>query len=116
MLSDYYDLPVNERWVYVILIGLVIGLVLGIFLRRESIKRKPVYGGMSAQLFHYLACSTMAGLIPVIFIALFSKLHILRVIATGASFSLSTLLLLLVFAVFESQAKPVEVKPVRELD
>ena len=116
MLDDFYALSLSERWLYVLLIGLGVGLVLGIFMRRESIHRKAIYGGTPAELFHYLACSTMAGLIPVIFIALFAELNFLRIVGSGIIFSLSTLGLLLIFAFFEPQAGEIEIKPVRELD
>ena len=57
----YGDMSVGERWIAVLAIGLVVGLVLGIFMRRESIKRQPVHGGVLAEFFHYLAGSTIFG-------------------------------------------------------
>ena len=112
----YGDMTTGERWLAVLAIGLVVGLVLGIFMRRESIKRQPIHGGPPAQLFHYLAASTISGMIPVIFIALFSELNILRIAGSGIIFSASTLILLMFYGFFENQAGYVEVKPARELD
>ena len=112
----YGDMSIGERWIAVLAIGLAVGLVLGIFMRRESIKRQPIHGGMPAQLFHYLAASTISGMVPVIFIALFSELNFFRIAGSGIIFSASTLILLTVYGFFENQAGYVEVTPARELD
>lgn len=58
----------TEEWMQVLAAGLVVGLALGYFMQRESCKRKKIHGGAAAELFHYLASSTISGLIPVIFI------------------------------------------------
>lgn len=97
----------TEAWSQVLAAGLVVGLALGILMQRESKKRKKIYGGLPAEIFHYLACSTMSGLVPVIFIALFSGLNFFRIVGSGLSFSVSTMLLLLVYGFFENQAGPV---------
>ena len=114
ILGNVHD--INERWLYVLLIGLVIGLVLGVFMRRESAKRKPIYGGVPAEFFHYIACSTMSGLVPVIFVALFAEMPFLRIAGSGISFSLSTLILLMIFAFFENGKEPTDLKPIIHLD
>lgn len=116
MLDDFYNLPLSERWLYVLAIGLVVGLVLGVFMRRESLRRKPVHGGVFAHLFHYLAASTIAGFIPVIFIALISEMNFFRIVGSGLIFQTATLTLVMLHGFFESQAGYVEVKPARELD
>jgi len=116
MLDDFYALPLWERWIYVLIVGLIVGLVLGIFMRRESIHRKPIYGGTPAEILHYLACSTMSGLIPVVFIALFAELNFFRIAGSAIIFSLSTLGLLMIFAFFEQQTGVVEAVSVRKLD
>ncbi|NJL93563.1 MAG: hypothetical protein HC915_07450 [Anaerolineae bacterium] len=64
MLADFYDLSQAERMVYVFLASCVLGLVLGVFLQRSSVRRMPVRGGLPAQFFHYLAASAIAVLIP----------------------------------------------------
>ena len=109
MLDSYYDLSVEERMVWVILIGVGIGLLLGIFMRRASAERLPVHGGFAAQFFHYLASSTISALIPVIFLAIFSKLNVPRVVLSGLIFSLSTWVFLFSYAIFEKQANYVVV-------
>lgn len=97
----------TDEWMQVLAAGLVVGLALGFFMQRESRKRKKIYGGFLAEVFHYLASSTMAGLVPVIFIALFSGLNFGRVVGSGLTFSISTMLLLLVYGFFENQVGPV---------
>ena len=117
MLKDLYGAEtLDERWMYVIATGIVVGLILGIFMRRESQKRQPVRGGMGAEFFHYLAASGISGLVPAIFIALFSELNFLRIVGTGLIFQAITLSMLVMYSVFESQAPPVEEKFIRELD
>jgi hypothetical protein len=103
----------TEEWMQVIAAGLVVGLALGYFMQRESRKRQQIYGGLPAEFFHYLASAAISGLIPAIFIAIFSGLPILRIIATGMSFSLTSFLMLLLYAVFESQAEvPVQAEEI----
>ncbi|MBZ0306199.1 MAG: hypothetical protein K8I82_09040 [Anaerolineae bacterium] len=97
----------TEEWMQVLAAGLVVGLVLGYFMQRESRKRKKIHGGPVAEIFHYLASSTISGLVPVIFIALFTGLNFWRIVGSGLSFSITTFLLLLVYAFFENQVGPV---------
>lgn len=110
------DLSLNERWLLAVVIGLAFGLFFGIFMRAESIKRKPIYGGAGAHLFHYLAATILSGLIPMIIAAIILHLPILRIMATGLSFSLANFIFLTSYGFFESRAEYVEVEPQRALD
>ncbi|MCL4877296.1 MAG: hypothetical protein KJ064_11595 [Anaerolineae bacterium] len=97
----------TEEWMQVLAAGLVVGLALGFFMQRESRRRKKIYGGFPAEIFHYLASSTISGLIPVIFIALFAGLNFWRIVGSGLSFSITTFLLLLIYGFFENRVGPV---------
>src|SRR5688500_13946872 len=111
-MGDWY----TEEVLRVIAIGIVIGLALGVLMQRASKIRLPVRGGAAAEVFHYLASSTFAALIPVIFIAIFSGLHFGRVSLSGITFSISTWVFLFLYGYFESQVAVTETGPKIELD
>jgi len=115
-MEEFLSRPDDEKWFTIWLIAIAIGLVMGYFLRQESIKRKPIHGGMVAQLFHYIAATMICSIIPWAIIGLLGGLHLAWLFPVGITFPLSTLALLMVYGIFESQADVVEVAPVRELD
>jgi hypothetical protein len=45
-------------------IGVALGLLIGLFAARDSIKEKPIRGGILAKLFHYLAASLIVSGAP----------------------------------------------------
>src|SRR5260221_5549540 len=57
------------NWVYTLLIGGVIGLILGYFVARKSAAEKPIRGGTLASIFHYLGASAFVSVAPTVLIA-----------------------------------------------
>lgn len=116
MLDSYFDLSHAERMPYAIVGAIVLGLIFGYFVSRESHKRQPLFGGTFAHIFHYLAASTVTAVLPWVILGLLSGFHILRLIAVGLCFALANAVFLTSYGFFESKAERVEVKPVRLLD
>lgn len=112
----YFDLPLSERWWVALAITLGVGLILGIFMSRESRRRQPIHGGLGALFFHYLGSSAVSAVIPGVIIGLLSGLNFFRLMALGLSCLAICLTNLLIYGAFESQAPVVELKPKRELD
>lgn len=106
----------TDTYFTVMLIGSIVGLIFGVFLSQESVRRMPVRGGMMAHVFHYLAASTVATILPMVIIGLLSGLKILQLISMGILFSIGTAIFLFAYAFFEGQVQYEEVKPVRQLD
>ncbi len=112
----FSELSQDERWLWVIIIGFVVGMLFGILTTRESLLRQPVHGGPLAHVFHFLGASGISAIIPLVVIALVARLTFPRIVATGLLFSFGTYAFLILHAVFESRVKPEDIKPVRELD
>ena len=89
-----------------ITIGGILGLVLGFFVARKSAAQKPIQGGLAASLFHYLGASASVAVLPTILIGTFIyRLGLVRNIMLAASALAVSAICLLLYAVFESQAK-----------
>jgi hypothetical protein len=94
-----------DRLLTAILIGLACGLVLGVFTARSSARRDRVYGGVLAQVFHYLGAASFVSALPGVLAAVFLGQGVLRAAAVGFGFMLLSLALLLVYALFERGAR-----------
>lgn len=77
------------NWSIALIVGGLIGLFLAHWVARDSIRSKPIQGGASAKLFHYLACGLLVAGAPSALIAtlLYGQLHffprLLRGVAVG---------------------------------
>mgnify|MGYP005850078143 CR=1 FL=1 len=89
------------EWVIAVLIGVVIGLVIGVKIARDSNARQPVRGGVLAQVFHYLACAGLTGMLPFIITGIVVGLSFLALFGTAVGFLALTGLFLLAHAGFE---------------
>jgi ABC-type Fe3+ transport system permease subunit len=94
-------------WLIAVLIGIVLGLVLGVRIARESNAKQPVHGGMLAQVFHYLACAGLSGMLPFIIAGIVVGLPFVQLFGTAVGFLTLTALFLLVHAGTERAALPV---------
>ena len=98
-----------QNWQLALLVGGSIGFVLAPHIRRGSLTRQPIQGGVIAQFLHFLACILQTSATPVGFAAallLRDDLPLVRliigtVLALGCS--LSGLLLLIPFGLIESR-------------
>lgn len=102
-------------WSSAVLIGAAFGAVIGIYLRQQSLKEKPINGGMPAEVFHYLACAMLGSTTPFIIAAIVNGLPFLTMFGTAIGFLLVGAIMVIGYAAFESQAPEVQnLKP--ELD
>jgi hypothetical protein len=95
-----------SNWIIAIIIGEAVGLVIGIKIARDSNTKEPVQGGPLAQVFHYLACAGLTGMLPFIITGLIVGLSFPKLFGTAIGFLLVTAIFLLVHATFERSATP----------
>ncbi|MBE2269216.1 MAG: hypothetical protein IAE80_13370 [Anaerolinea sp.] len=96
-----------------IAIALVIGLIAGVFAVRTSSRQDKVHGGLPAQIFHYLGASVFIAALPGALIELLSGRGFGGAVLASISLVITSLLLLLVYAVFERPARA-RIKPADE--
>lgn len=90
-----------ENWLIAVLIGAALGLLLGIKIARDSNKKQPVRGGLLAQVFHYIACSGLSGMLPFVIAGIIIGLPFLALFGTAVGFLVLTGVSLLVYATFD---------------
>ncbi len=93
-------------WLIAVLIGVVLGLALGVKIARDSNAEQPVRGGMLAQVFHYLACAGLSGMLPFIIAGIIVGLPFVKLFGTALGFLALTAVFLLVHAGTERTALP----------
>ena len=99
------------NWVYALLIGGVIGLILGYFVARKSAAEKPIRGGMLASLFHYLGASAFVSVAPTVLIAaVIYRLGFARDLILAIGMLAISAVCLLIHAAFEVQSQPTTTK------
>lgn len=91
-------------WMLAVVIGAGVGLLLGVKIARDSHADHPVMGGPLAQVFHYLACVGLTGMLPFIITGIIVGLHFLELFGTALSFLAFTALMLLIYAAIEQNA------------
>ncbi|MCB9437501.1 MAG: hypothetical protein H6673_10995 [Anaerolineales bacterium] len=102
-------------WSTAVLIGMAFGAVIGLYLRQQSLKEKKLYGGLFAEIFHYLACAMLGSMTPFIITAIVSGMRFLTMFGTAVGFLALGAVMVAVYGVFESQApEPQMLRP--ELD
>ena len=100
-----------QNWQLALVVGGSIGLILAPYIRRGSLARQPIQGGVIAHGLHFAACVLQTSATPVGFAAallLRDDLPLIRlvigtILALGCSFS--GLLLLIPFGIFENYSK-----------
>jgi hypothetical protein len=100
-------------WLIAVFIGLVIGLVLGVKIARDSHKRQPVVGGIVGQALHYLACSGLTSVLPFIIAGIVVGLPFLQLFGTGVGLLALTAVFLVIYALIErsTTSTPPKTKP-----
>jgi len=90
----------------IVIAGLVIfGLIAGIFVSQTSKKREAIHGGMMADIFNYISSSIFAASTPTVLVCvLVLDTGIIVAIAMGLTLFLSSLAVLMLYAVFERPA------------
>lgn len=94
-------------------IGAICGLLIGVYISRQSLEEKAVQGGMPAKIVHYLACSALSSTTPTVIISIITGLAFVSMFQIALSFFISGAILITIYGFIESQA-PVpteELKP-----
>ncbi len=94
-----------QPWQESLLMALVIGIVGGVFTVRESAKREAIYGGIVAQIFHYLGAVCFCAVVPGILIAIIRREGFGVAFPIGIGLMAVAFLMLLGFAIFEQPAR-----------
>lgn len=92
--------PVNA-----LLIGLVLGGLLSLYVAPRSLREEKVYGGVPAQIFHYLGVLGFCMTLPTVLAAVFMHSGFLPSVALGFGCVGAAFIALLVFAVLEHPAR-----------
>jgi hypothetical protein len=90
------------------LVGIICGLLIGVYVTRESFKEKKVQGGAEANALHYLGASLLSASTPSIIASVIGGLPFLQTFGVALTFFLLGGLALYAYAYFES--KPVAAK------
>lgn len=92
----------DERTLFAIVFLVAFGLIFGAITARFSLQREAVHGGAIAHLFHYLAASIWAALVPTVLVSVIVlRLHLLQALGIVVILVLITLLLLFPYAAAE---------------
>jgi hypothetical protein len=100
-----------QNWQLALVVGCTIGLILAPHIRRGSLARQPIHGGLIAQMLHFAACVLQTSATPVGFAAALllrddpplARLVIGTILALGCS--LAGLLLLIPFGIFKNYSR-----------
>jgi hypothetical protein len=87
------------------LIGLALGIVFSIYVRRKSILEEKIYGGTLAQVFHYLGVLGFCMTLPTVISAGILRSGFLPSVALGFGCVILAFIFLLIFAVIEQPAR-----------
>jgi len=95
-------MPTIPNWLIALLIGSALGLVFGIFVSRKSAAEKPIRGGSSARVLHYLAASAFLAAAPTVLIgAIVFKLPFVQGVSLALGLLLAAWIFLMIHALFE---------------
>lgn len=97
-------------WWTAVLVGAAFGLVMGLWISRDSNKKQAVVGGGLPRALHYLACSAMPSVLPFVITGIILGLPFLYLIGTGLGFLALAFALLIALAVLERGAVPAAAK------
>ncbi|MBZ0297609.1 MAG: hypothetical protein K8L99_33945 [Anaerolineae bacterium] len=83
----------------------VFALIFGPLATRSSMRREPVYGGTLAKVFHFLGVTLLVVVLPSVLTALILGGGFRVAFPVGMTLLLSSLVMLVIFAVFERPAR-----------
>ncbi|MCQ3929756.1 MAG: hypothetical protein DPW16_04800 [Chloroflexi bacterium] len=89
-----------------VLVGLAFGLIVGPLTARSSIRREKIYGGTPAKSLHLLASGMYVATPPTILTGVIVSVGVKTFIPVGLALIFGSLGVLLIFAIFEKQARP----------
>jgi uncharacterized membrane protein (DUF485 family) len=87
-----------------LLVGLAFAVVFGFLTARSSNKREKIYGGLLAQVFHYIGAGSFVAVLPVVLTSLIVGGGFKLAFPMGVGFLVTSLVALVVFAIFERPA------------
>lgn len=89
-----------------LLVGLIIGGLLAIYVIRRSLREEKVYGGVPAQIFHFLGALGFCMTLPTVLAALILGGGFGIAFPLGIGLVIASLIMLVIFAVVEHPARP----------
>lgn len=87
-----------------LLVWVVFAVILGPLLTRSSIRRKPIYGNIVAQLLHFVGATAMVAVVPAIIAALLFGGGFALAFPFALTLVLTSLFSLVLFAIVEKPA------------
>ncbi len=96
------------------IIGLALGIVFSFYVQRKSILEEKIYGGILAEVFHYLGCLGFCMTLPTVISAGLLRSGFLPSVALGFTCVGLAFVFLFLFAVVENPARAA-VTPVEEV-
>lgn len=88
-----------------LLVGLILGALLSLYVAPRSLREEKVYGGVPAQVFHYLGVLGFCMTLPTVLTAVILHSGFLTAVALGFSLVGVAFVALLIFAVVERPAR-----------
>jgi hypothetical protein len=88
-----------------VVIGLALGIVFSFYVRHKSLLEEKVYGGMLAQVFHYLGVLGFCMTLPTVICAGILRSGFLPSVALGFGCVILAFICLLIFAVIEQPSR-----------
>jgi hypothetical protein len=93
-------------WANAVLIGLIVGLIFGMFVARKSNAEKPVQGGRLGKALHYLGASLFVSTAPTVLVAgVVYHYPLLRNLLLAVGMLASSAVVLLLYAAVEINAE-----------
>ena len=89
-----------------LLVGLIIGGLIAIYVTRRSLAQEKVYGGVLAQIFHFLGALGFCMTLPTVITVLFLHGGFGVAFPLGIGLVLTSLIMFVCFAAIERPARP----------
>ena len=92
-----------------LLVGLILGSIFAVYASRRSSRDEKIYGGMLAQVFHFLGALGFCMALPTVLTSVILRGGFLQAVVLGFGCVIAAFIALLVFAVIENPARPATV-------
>lgn len=93
-----------NEWLLPIGIGVILGLIAGVFAVRASQQKERIHGGTPAKVFHYLGASLFIAAVPSGLIELLTGRGVGNAVLASFTLVILSLIALFIYALFERPA------------
>lgn len=83
-------------------IAAVAGLLIGVYISRQSQAEKAVQGGLPATILHYLACSALSSTTPAVITSIITGLAFQKMFSIALTFFITGAILIVTYGFVES--------------